>query len=580
MSIINRWKDSISQSLGQRSWSYDRLGQSEGADATREWPTSRQKFFKIAGGLALFWIIILAITTPYSAAITDLVFHNSTKPSYFHLLIPANEGSPNVCKTLFSAAVLDYPTARVVNWGKEYEDPDVAFGGAHVAKIEGILGFLRQLGPGSDHEMTLIVDGFDTWFQLRPSVLLDRYHEINDRANRRIAARLGPQALNATGTPIRQTVVFAAQKRCYPATQDDPECYAVPESDLPLDVYGPRTDADSGDPEAPFAKYRQRYLNSGTIMGPVGDLRRVFEAALIKAKEMPAATGSDQAAFASVFGQQEYQREVIRARNLTSYQRFSSRLYHDPRDDVLADHPTHKRMDPAEGAPFEFGIGLDYRGELSLPTVFSEDDAVWLDYSSATSIREAAQKAGVPTPDPPRVSHLPEDIKMSTPPFWTADYTGKTPVPDKEWSEVKLFTNVWTGISPVTVHHNARAQGLKSRIRTTWSDTWFFPYLRDLLISKANSYRMPVAVSRNQEWWDPIDERAGIRIEVGSLPGDWGSFESDEVCGSSDVANEVFRDGRGTWKTPIYWLSWNNDEQREALDLWAQRESGKQDLQE
>lgn len=577
MSKFTSWKDSVVDSIGFKEWGYDSLNQSEG-DAPQQ-PSARRKFLKVAGGLALFWVIILAIATPYSDDIVDLIFHNSTQPSYFHLLIPANQGTPDVCKTLFSAAALDYPTPRVINWGKEYKDPDIAYGGAHIAKIDGILGFIRQLGPLSENELILIVDGYDTWFQLRPSVLIDRYHAINDRANARIASRMGPDAMRSLNKPIKQTVVFAAQKRCWPATQDDPECYAVPESDLPTDVYGPLTDRDSGDQEAPFRKYRQRYLNSGTIMGPVKDIKRVFEAALEKAKVQSAETGSDQAAFAAVFGEQEYQREVIRARNLTSWQKFSSKFYRDYRDEILADHPTRKRPE-VDDRVATFGIGLDYRGELSLPTVFSEDDAVWLKYSSAASVREAAQKAGVPAPDPPRVGHLAQDIKESTPPFWTCDYTGQVPVPDKAWSEVNIFTNLWTGISPVTVHHNARAQGLKSRIRTTWADTWFFPYLRELLKTKANTFRAPVAVSRGQEWWGPIDERGGIRIEVGSLPGDWAPWESDLVCGTSEIANEVFQDKRGPWQNPIYFLPWPNDEQQQQIDKLIELENGEKDLQE
>ncbi|ETN43809.1 uncharacterized protein HMPREF1541_11133 [Cyphellophora europaea CBS 101466] len=578
MSNFNSWIDSVRGSVGLKEWGYDRLNQSEEAP---QQSTARRKFLKVALGLVVFWVVLLAIATPYSSDIVDLLLsHNDTNSSYFHLLIPANEGRADFCKTLFSAAALDYPTPRIINWGKENKDPDIAYGGAHIAKIEGVLGFLRQLGPLSDNELVLVVDGYDTWFQLRPSVLIDRYHAMNDRANARIASRLGSEAMRSVDKPIRQTIVFAAQKRCWPATHDDPECYAVPESDLPSNVYGSSTDRDSGDQEAPFAKYRQRYLNSGTIMGPVSDLKLVFEAALEKAKAQSAETGSDQGAFAAVFGEQEYQREVIRSRHLTDWQKFKAKLFTDDRDKILADHPTHKQMEHLDGAPREFGIGLDYRGELSLPTVFSEDDAVWLKYSSAVSLREAARKAGVPAPDPPRVPHLAEDIKRSTPPFWTADYTGRVPVPDREWSEVSLFTNLWTGISPVTVHHNAHAQGLKSRIRTTWSDTWFFPYLREMLKSKAIGYRAPVAVSREQEWWGPIDERGGIRIEIGSLPGDWAPWEDDNVCGATDIANEVFRDNRGPWQNPIYYLSWDNDEQKDQIEALIKMESGEKDLQE
>jgi hypothetical protein len=587
MSQASSWKDSFYNRLGLKERRYDQLNQSDASSPDTPQPsqnTARRKFIKVAGGLALFWILILALATPYSDDITDYIFSNNAKPAYFHVLIPANKGSPEVCKTIFSAALLDYPTPRLINWGKEYEDPDVAYGGAHIAKIEGVLEFLNLLGPPSDEEMVLIIDGFDTWFQLRPSTLLDRYHAINDRANKRIAARIGSAGMKSTERPIRQTVVFAAQKRCWPASQDDSECYAVPESDLPTDIYGPLTDQDSGDQEAPFTKYRQRYLNSGTIMGPVGDIKRIFNAALVKAKEQPASRGSDQAAFAALFGAQEYQRELIRAEHLTSWQKFWAKLYHDGRDEILTDHPTHKKPELATSSdPLanEYGIGLDYRSELSLPTVFSEDDAIWLSHSSAADIRSAATKAGVPIPDPPRVSHLPQDIVQSTPPFWTSDYTGGARVPaSKSWADISLFTNLWTGVSPVTIHHNAHAYGLKSRLRTTWRETWYFPYLREILKTKAVAYRMPVAVSRGQEWWDPIDERAGVRFNDGHLPGGWRDWDSDELCGTSEIAEGVFGDGWGKWVNPTYYLSWNNDEQNAVIEKLKAEEDGLVDLQE
>lgn len=579
MSSYHDWRQRITNTLGLKSWNYGPINQSDQGDLQQR-PSSRSKFLKIAGGLVFFWLIVLAITTPHNEEIFELVFRNTTAPSYLHVLLPANEGNGDFCKTLFSAAALDYPTPRIINWGEDYKDLDIAYGGAHIAKIEGILGFLRQLGPQSDEELVLVVDGYDTWFQLRPSVLVDRYHAINDRANNRLASRMGYNLMNATGVPIHQSIVFAAQKRCYPATDDDPECYAVPESDLPTDVYGPLTDRVSYNEESSFNKYRQRYLNSGTIMGPVGDMKHVFEAALIKAKEMSADTGSEQAAFASLFGAQEYHRERIRQDNLTDWQKFTSNFYRYHRDDILAEHQTRKRPPPTDDlASHEFGIGLDYRGELSLPTVYSEDDAIWLSYASASSIRDAAQQAGVPAPDPPRVMHLAEDIKRSTPPFWTADYTGQTFVPvDKDWSDVKLFTNVWTGISPVTITHQTshtrtpkgQTPPPRTHLRGSWSDMFFHPYLRQILETKAKAYRMPAAYSRGQEWWGPIDERGGFRVEMGQLPGHWLGWDRDEVCGTGDIAKEVLGDGRGSWRNPVWYLEWGQEQ--EGLERWVEME--------
>ena len=46
---------------------------------------------------------------------------NSKKPK-FHLLIPARKPTVNLCKTLVSAAVLDYPPPTLINYGATEEE--------------------------------------------------------------------------------------------------------------------------------------------------------------------------------------------------------------------------------------------------------------------------------------------------------------------------------------------------------------------------------------------------------------------------------------------------------------------------
>src|SRR4051794_38061721 len=98
---------------------------------------------------------------------------STSSSSFFHLLIPATSSGAGLCKNVFSAAALDYPTPRLINWKMHYSSGD-RFGGLHIAKITGTLDYLNSLGPESDQELVLMVDGFDMWFQLPPSVLIDR----------------------------------------------------------------------------------------------------------------------------------------------------------------------------------------------------------------------------------------------------------------------------------------------------------------------------------------------------------------------------------------------------------------------
>lgn len=53
----------------------------------------------------------------------------------------------------------------------------------------------------------------DIWFQLRPEVLVSRYHSINDAANQRLRQRLG-RAVEAEN--LQQKIIFGAGKRCAP----------------------------------------------------------------------------------------------------------------------------------------------------------------------------------------------------------------------------------------------------------------------------------------------------------------------------------------------------------------------------
>jgi len=536
-------------------------------------PIQFKVFLVVIASLSLY---LLSFQAPLGGA--EIYAVPVVNASYYHLLIPASEGNANLCKTLFSAAALDYPTPRLINWQRTFDDPNLIFGGSHIAKIEGVLNLLRQLKPASDKDLVSIIDGYDVWFQLRPEVLIGRYHEINKRANRRLQARYGPGIVESRD--IRQTVIFSSQKKCWPASEDDPACFAVPQSELADDIYGPQTDQDIGDEKNPFVKMRQRYLNSGTVIGPVEDVRAIYERALDKLA-LGANIGSDQGIFADILGDQEYNREVLRAQDLTRWQITRAWLLRtffgvmDVQDDVTWPHPTHHQMDAATlgDKRYEFHLGIDYQSELSQPTVFSEDDLAWIKHNDQNQIKEKSASAGIA--GPPRLKGLPHDMAKSRSPFWVTDIEAANRLPaEGSWANVSTYTNLWTGITPVAIHHNAHRDGLKGRIQTFWNETWFFPYLRELLYARLLAVRAPHAVvlvpgvehDIIQEWWGPIDEKGGVRVDVGDPPGLWLSWQ--DLCGSKEIGDEVFRDGKGGWIDPITTLSWNHSFAEEQVVKW------------
>lgn len=148
--------------------------------------------------------------------------HNAshTPRSNLHLLIPASNPDPNLCKAIVSANVLGYPNPAIINWQQKFDDPALVDGGSHLAKINGTAQYLYGFDESHDDDLVLMMDGYDAWIQLRPQTLVDRFFEINRRANERIASSMGG-AERAGQLNVSQTIVFGAQKRCWPWTVDE-----------------------------------------------------------------------------------------------------------------------------------------------------------------------------------------------------------------------------------------------------------------------------------------------------------------------------------------------------------------------
>lgn len=535
----------------------------------------------------------------------DRSVKTNTTSSFFHFIIPATSPTPSVCRTLFSAGVLNYPAARIVSWNQTNNKPELPDGGYHRRKVDNLLDALNKINKlhaSRADDLVYITSGNDTWFQLRPQVLIKRYHEINARANRRTQARYSET--------YDQKVIFAARRECQ-MSENDTACAIVPPSQLPEDVYGNDTDKIiAGD--HPHANFRPRYLSSHSIMGPVKSLKVLYDQAHIKMLKHKNMT--EEAVFAEIFTKQEYQRELVRANNGSEPHPFLNLTAETETDDDAEEAEVHnstivRRGDNSRMYPratntteacsskngtwtengksnstckvetFEYGIGLDYLGELFRFPDAGEDEFKFIDFAQESAGASAAEAAGSN-----HAAEVGEDIRHSTPPYWSPDYLGEKKFPDLGWEETKLYTNVRSGVIPAVIghvnQHHPEKESVDDNDNSTstgdqdaglvelWKQNWFHPHLRQLSDAYAKSWRMPVAViSRdehtNHEYWAFSEGIAGARIHHEDLPGKW--FQWDQLC--ADVT-DVFNDDLDKFKNPVYYLYWNGDKQTEQLHLF------------
>lgn len=399
-----------------------------------------------------------------------------------HFLLPSSKGSVDLCKTILTSAILGFPAPTLIAWNETFDKGHLLGGGSHVAKISGVLEYLQALEPASDNDLVLMMDAYDIWMQLPFDVLLSRYHAINARANRGLSKRLGHAY---TSENIRQTIIFGAGKRCTPNEMHTVACYPLPPSPIPDDVYGNNTDTVLG--KNRWSLTKQRYLNSGYIIGPVSGMRRMFERAMEKVEKSHEKNpwdngsgesgamyrGSDQSVFNTIFGEQEYVREVKRRKYLSRVDRWRGRQKTRPTalegtvvDDPLNPSFTHEIFEPEDGKEYEFGIGLDYFSEIGHQTINSEDDARYLRYKESID-EQLKDRKGLFICDSRVTGELPSDLVAHE------TVVGAS----TSWNELPLFSNLCLNTVPAMIHHN----GDKGARAWQWPKTWMQPHARRLL---------------------------------------------------------------------------------------------------
>ncbi|EXA51583.1 hypothetical protein FOVG_00200 [Fusarium oxysporum f. sp. pisi HDV247] len=480
----------------------------------------------------------------------------SSKPSTsrrMRLFMPADSPHINLCKTIMSAVAMGYPMPILLNWNREYNRPAWHFAGSHIAKLESLLGAIETLlesksdDVGED-DVAVLVDAYDMWFQLPPSVLLERYHRLNSEADARIRKQWKDLGIGTDSpiSPPRQDIIVTTAKDCFPDSYSgsDPHYEHWPESPMPKDMYGEDTDKVpwSFDPARKYKKVRPRCVNSGLIMGSMGGLRDALKRSKEKIDTV-AMKGrqlwSDQALIGEVIGDQEIWREWMR--HLGSSWNGSAAF----NDRNSLDRTVRDIADAALlGKRFEFGIGLDYNFTTAPPTCSSEEDGYFVNLSNETNIREESQKAGVPGDI--RIHGIPSELRNIKDKLLSSTNWGTTP----------LYTDFFFGTIPIAIHHNAYINGLKGfRLKNWWHKMWYYPHLRHLITQRLQPTSSPPTLAEIDLNGDKIaykspqeDKLRKARVfspkKPNFTPIDW-----DAVCQKPGHAvkwlDELFGDDKG-----------------------------------
>ncbi|KAF4448708.1 hypothetical protein F53441_7917 [Fusarium austroafricanum] len=482
--------------------------------------------------------------------------HRTSKPNAsrrMRLFMPADSPHINLCKTIMSAVAMGYPMPILLNWGREYNRPSWHFAGSHIAKLESLLGAIETLlevetNDVSEDDVAVLVDAYDMWFQLPPSVLLGRYHRINSEADARIRKQWEDLS-TANDFPIpppKQDIIITTAKDCFPTwySGSDPHYEHWPESPMPKDMYGEGTDQVpwSFDPARKYKKVRPRCVNSGLIMGSMGGLRDALrrskdkiETVAMKGRQL----WSDQALIGEVIGDQEMWREWMRSLGSS----WNGTVAFNGRH--LLDHTVHDIADAAlAGRRFEFGIGLDYNFTTAPPTCSSEEDGYFVHLSNETNVREESEKAGVPGDVrthgvPPEIQNIKDTILSSV-----------------NWGAIPLYTDFFFGTSPIAIHHNAYIDGLKGfRLKNWWDRMWYYPQLRQLITQRLKPTSEPSTLAKFDHegktivYKSPLEDKHRKARVFSPLKPNFTPIEWEAVCQKRNHGvnwyDELFGDDKG-----------------------------------
>lgn len=387
--------------------------------------------------------------------------------------------------------------------------------------------------------------------------MVDRFSTFLQQSDAGLKKQYGAEAKGLGAVQEQKywsRVVFPASKRCElrnHAKESEPSilCDAAPQSVLPRDIYGDKTDKWVDAKEV-----RPRFLDGHTHIGSVRDLRALYAAAYAALDE---GNSTPETVFSTLYSAQSLARQKVKHDGLS----FLGKIRSDT-SNILSEHTPNIELETAD----HYGITLDYRSDIFQSMALSTDDIRPLSFNKpvlvASPSKIAVKSFIVPlllpvdlnnTSGPFNLLPIPTVGEVSNDPWLELD---RLPL-HKTWTDVNLLTNIavpWSSV-PASLNLNpaptTSATGSSNETmagftveeveQVMWPHTWFASHARALMrryLRSATGHVGAVEADNGGEnWWD-------LRGGVGGVWTDNAVFmEWSDVCGAHDMA--VFGDGLG-----------------------------------
>jgi hypothetical protein len=318
----------------------------------------------------------------------------------------------------------------------------------------------------------LIIDGYDIIMQLPPDIMIQRYFDIVRAANKKLDSRLGSATVGPMKEKPRQSILLGPDKLCWPMDDRRPACWAVPEDvGIPNNAFGKGSPGD-------IQRRLPRWLNSGTIIGPVDDMREFFRGTIhrIGVAYNPdyEHRESDQMYMSDMWAEQEYMRTVeeLKLRKEPTVPDNDKSLIPPggPDNRFIPQYTARQKV--------EFHLSLDYESALFQTRAFYEDYYTFIKFDQPGLAARITDNAAASLNFVPFDIRLPTAVRDSLGRLLASIHSNSTDI-HALLAQTPLGTNVVTSHVFALFH----CTGPKDYVRDFWKKMWFYRRAKSLLIA-------------------------------------------------------------------------------------------------